>query len=69
MYNNTQDDPYYIARAYIGLRDNAYPQVKEQLDMLWHDINNGLFGEAAKSGKFFTALNEVKTRYPKGVTE
>jgi hypothetical protein len=37
----------------------------EQLNLLVDDINAGLFGDAAKTGKFMTYINEVKTRHPK----
>ena len=45
-------------------RDSAaeYPELKEQLDKLYHDINNGTL---TTSGGFFTALDAVKTKYPK----
>ena len=39
-----------------------YPELGEQLDKLYHDINNGTL---TTSGGFFTALNAVKTKYPK----
>ena len=38
-------------------RISAYPQLGEQFDKLWHDINNGKLDE---TGEFFTALKQVK---------
>ena len=52
-YNNEQ---------YKRDRASAYPEIKEQLDKLWHDIDNGTL---TKSGDFYTAINTVKTNNPK----
>jgi len=52
----------YDAKQYQRDRAAEYPQLKEQLDKLYHDINNGTL---TTSGGFFTALNAVKTKYPK----
>ena len=43
-------------------RDRVYPQLGEQFDKLWHDINNGTLDD---TGEFFTALKEVKDNNPK----
>ena len=43
-------------------RDRVYPQLGEQFDKLWHDINNGTLDN---TGAFFTALKEVKDNHPK----
>jgi len=43
-------------------RISAYPQLGEQFDKLWHDINNGKLDE---TGEFFTALKQVKDDNPK----
>jgi hypothetical protein len=40
----------------------VYPQLGEQFDKLWHDINNGTLDN---TGEFFTALKEVKDNNPK----
>ena len=40
----------------------VYPQLGEQFDKLWHDINNGTLDN---TGEFFTALQEVKDNNPK----
>lgn len=36
-----------------------------QLDLLYKDIEAGLFGEAAKAGGFATYIRDIKQRYPK----
>lgn len=52
---------------HIPERVSCYPQIAEQLDKLWHDIDSGLFGESAKTGSFYTSILSVKTEYPKSV--
>lgn len=47
-------------------RMHKYPNPVEQLDMLWHDINNGVFGEGAKQSSWFKAIDAIKAEYPKG---
>ena len=39
--------------------------IAQQLNFLFDDIQSGLFGEAAKTGKFMTYIQEVKDQYPK----
>jgi len=46
-------------------RDRVYPQIAEQLDKLFHDIDGGLLGEDAKTGSLYLALKEVKDNNPK----
>jgi hypothetical protein len=43
----------------------AYPDLREQLDKLFHDIDGGLLGEDAKTGSLYLALKEVKDNNPK----
>ena len=45
-------------------RKTEYPSIAEQLDLLWHDIDNGLFGESAKTGTWYLAVKAVKDKYP-----
>jgi len=52
----------YDNDAYKRDRKAAYPEIGEQLDKLWHDINNGTL---TTSGDFYTAINTVKTDNPK----
>lgn len=44
-------------------RKSSYPFIEDQLDMLWHAINNG---NLDKTSEFYTALKSVKDRFPKG---
>ena len=52
-YNNDQQ---------IQKRIQAYPKIGEQLDMLWHAME---LGEIPKANEFYTAIDAVKTQYPK----
>lgn len=47
--------------AYAGVRERQYPPIKEQLDLLYHDIDSGLLGESAKQSSFYQTINTVKT--------
>ncbi len=57
----TQKD-YDANHSYKDNRSKVYPQLGEQFDKLWHDINNGTLDN---TGEFFTALKEVKDNNPK----
>ena len=50
---------------YIGKRTKYYPTLFQQLDKLYHDIDSGKFGDAAKTGSFYLARKAVKDKYPK----
>lgn len=51
--------------TYEEQRAAAYPADGEQLDMLYHDINEGLLGEAAMESRFYLVRKAVKEEYPK----
>ena len=44
-------------------RANYYAQLKEQLDLLYHDIDSGKFGDTAKTGQFYLARKAVKDKF------
>ena len=46
--------------AYEGKRNRVYPDVKEQLDLLYKDIESGKLGEIAKTSQFYTTIKEIK---------
>jgi len=50
--------------APIEHRLGNYPTNGEQFAALWDDIDAGLFGEAAKTGRFYLDVKEVKDKYP-----
>ena len=39
--------------------------IATELDLLWHDIDDGKFGADAKTGGFYTAIKSLKDKYPK----
>lgn len=45
-------------------RAKYYSMLSEQLDKLFHDIDNGKFGDTAKTGQFYLARKAVKDKYP-----
>jgi|TARA_R110001592_G_scaffold351472_2_gene648651 hypothetical protein len=40
-----------------------YTLIKEQLDLLYHDIDSGKFGADAKTGGFYLGRKAVKDKY------
>jgi hypothetical protein len=50
----------YNAQEYQRLRQ--YPSLGDQLDMLWHAIDNGTLN---KTSDFYTAIKAVKDAHPK----
>mgnify|MGYP001359109339 FL=1 len=50
---------------YNGKRKKYYPSLSKQLDLLYHDIDSGKFGDTAKTTGFYLARKAVKDKYPK----
>lgn len=50
------------APNYAEQRRNTYPKIGEQLDKLFHDIDNGVLD---KTGSFYQSIKEVKDGIPK----
>lgn len=50
-------------KNYVAVRE--YPSMGQQLDTLWHDINNGVLGESAKDSEWYLAIKEIKDNHPK----
>ena len=46
-------------------RAEAYPELKEQLDLLWHAIDGGKFNVKSKETDFYKKLKAVKDANPK----
>lgn len=57
-----QPDPSFTI-PYSAQRQINYPDLGEQLDMLWHELNNS--GSLSTSGEWFQTINSVKSQYPK----
>ena len=60
-----QADLDYINLDYVKARKFSYPALEEQFDKLYHDIDDGLLGEDAKTGSWYLAIKEVKDDNPK----
>ena len=54
---------YKNDRQFNGTK--TYPNVKEQLDQLFRDVDSGKFGADAKTGEWYIAIKEVKDTNPK----
>jgi hypothetical protein len=50
-------------KNYFDDRRYAYPAIGDQLDMLWHTIDQGL--PLDKTSSFFTTISAVKAKHPK----
>jgi len=53
--------PIWEYYEYERLREKSFPHVRDQLDMLYHDIKSGNI----KNGLFVHAIDEVKNQFPK----
>ena len=52
----------YNAKQYQRDRETSYPEIREQLDLLYHDMTAG---KGDKTGEWYKAVNKVKTDNPK----
>ncbi len=48
-----------------GWQGRQYPFWKDQLDILWHDIDDGKFGVEAKTSEFYKEIKKIKDDNPK----
>lgn len=64
LADGTFSAPAVVTPAYDEARRRAYPFLEEQLDLLWHAIDAGHFGEPAKTSSFYTTLQTVKNNNP-----
>ena len=49
--------------SYVDKRKNEYPEIGNQLDMLWHELNNS--GSLSTGGTWFNTIQQVKENNPK----
>lgn len=54
-----------ITPPYDAQRQNNHASIGDQLDKLWHDIDDGKFGIDAKTGQFYLAIKAIKEQFPK----
>ena len=47
---------------YADLRARNYPAIQEQLDMLWHGMNDG---KVNKIEPFYSEIKAIKDKFPK----
>lgn len=59
---NGEFEPYVPEVSYDVARRDGYPPIQEQLDMLWHAMDQGAL---PKVEPFYTALQRVKQQHPK----
>ena len=52
-------------KKYQRDRAEAYPDLAEQFDLLWHAINDGKFNVKSKETDFYKKLKAVKDANPK----
>lgn len=62
VYQNGAWQPLTAAQTYAENRAREYPAIGNQLDMLWHAMNDGT---AVKIEPFYTTIKAVKDKYPK----
>ena len=55
----------YDSKQYQRDRAVAYPDLKEQLDLLWHAIDGDKFNVKSKETDFYKKLKAVKDANPK----
>lgn len=62
----------YTANSYRVERNQStdvdkppYAPIPDQLDQLWHDIDSGKLGDAAKTGTWYLTVKKVKEDFPK----
>ena len=61
-----EENKEYRVQRRIGIGDTSgYPNIRTQLDQLWHDIDSGKFGADAKTGDWFVGITSVKTAIAK----
>ena len=57
---------YKNKRTTVGVgTTSGYLSVTDQLDLLYHDIQDGKLGTAATTGQWYVGITSVKTRFPK----
>jgi len=44
---------------------SGYDKISNQLDQLYHDMQDGKLGVAATTGQWYVGITSVKTRFPK----
>ncbi|MGO1208013.1 MAG: hypothetical protein ACTMIS_13975, partial [Pseudomonas putida] len=61
-YIDGEFEPHAPDVSYDLARRGGYPPIEEQLDMLWHAMDQGAM---PKAEPFYTTLQRVKQQHPK----
>jgi hypothetical protein len=59
QWTQAQDE---AERTYVDKRQQSYPSITDQLDMLWHAMDTG---EIPKSTIFYDINKSIKDKFPK----
>ena len=59
-------DPRKIEWTHDTAREKLFPSIGDQLDMLFKDIDAGVFGDNAKTSSFYQTIKKIKETHPKG---
>ncbi len=62
--SNIKNNEEKIEAPYINQRRNAYPEIGDQLDMLWHTMDRDMELQN-KFYDFYQTIKKVKVAYPK----
>lgn len=58
-----QAEAQYESTIYLSLRQRQYPHLEEQLDMLFHELEQT--GSISTSGQWYNTINQIKLNNPK----
>ena len=58
-----EDKAKYESLEYAINRAATYPKIEQQLDMIWHSMNNDEI--PGKGSNWFNTIKDVKLKYPK----
>ena len=61
-----EEQKEYKIQRITGIGDTSgYPNIRAQLDQLYHDMKDGKLGVAATTGSWFVGISSVKTAIAK----
>ena len=61
-----EENKEYKVQRMTGIGDTSgYPNIRAQLDQLYHDMKDGKLGVAATTGSWFVGITSVKTAIAK----
>lgn len=60
--NEAAAEAFYQSQYYKIQRFQKYPAITEQLDLLWHAMNDG---KLSKNNQFYKTIKKIKDEHPK----